>query len=78
MLERYRAANQLIANDEGWRPADAEDVGEHGVALDQRIQGGLLHVAREARVIEADGTGDREDMVEVERAVVLSASINAQ
>ena len=34
-----------------------------------RIQGGVLHVAREALGIEADGVGDGEDVIEVEGAV---------
>ena len=40
-----------------------------GVPLDQRIRGGIFHVARKPFGIEADGAGDGEDVIEVEGAV---------
>ena len=50
-------------------PLTRESIGEDGVPLDQRIQGGILHVARKPLGIEADGAGDGEDVIEVEGAV---------
>ena len=47
----------------------APHFGEDGVPLDRRIQGGVLHVAREALGIEADGAGNAQDVIEVEGAV---------
>ena len=46
-----------------------------GVALDQRIQAGGLHVPRKPFGIEADGAGDGEDAIEVEG---VSAHSSAQ
>ena len=61
-------------DDEGRRSPDAESIGEDGVPLDQHIQGGVLHVAREPFGIEADGAGDGEDVIEVEGASAPSSA----
>ena len=53
---------------------NAESIGEDGVPLDQRIQGGIFHVAREPLGIEADGTGDGDDVIEVEGASAPSSA----
>ena len=68
-FQRQGAPDHAIADDEGRRSPDAESIGEDGVPLDQRIQGGVLHVARKPLGIEADGAGDGEDVIEVEGAV---------
>ena len=48
------APDHAIADDEGWRSPDPARACEVGVLLDQLIQGGLLHVAREPCVVGAD------------------------
>ena len=39
----------------GRRSPDAKSIGDDGAPLDLRIQGGILHVAREPFGIEAEG-----------------------
>ena len=55
-------------------PPDPESIGEGGVPLDQRIQGGFFRVARKALGIEADGAGDGEDVIEIEGASATSSA----
>ena len=57
LLRRQGAPDHAIVDDEGRRSPDAEYIGADGVPHDQRIQGGILHVAREPLGFEAGGAG---------------------
>ena len=74
LLQRQGAPVHAIADGESRRSPDAESIGEDGVPLDQRIQGGVLHVAHEPLGIETDGAGDGEDVIEVEGASTRSSA----
>ena len=69
MFQRQGAPDHAIADNKRRRSPSAESIGEYDVPLDQRIQGGIFHIARKALGIEADGARDGEDAIEVEVAV---------
>ena len=50
-------------------PLIPSTLARHGVPIDQRVDGRILHVAREPVVVEADRARDLENVVEVEGAV---------